>query len=93
MVRAHMLSERELRQIRRDFDSCDAVLAVSPGLREHIRPYCTNKDIQVVPNMVSDRFLKAVCAAIPAKRSALSPWAACSIKGVRHSAGSVRRRA
>ena len=54
----HMLSERELRQIRRDFDSCDAVLAVSPGLREHIRPYCTNKDIQVVPNMVSDRFFE-----------------------------------
>ena len=54
----HMLSEKELRHIRRDFHSCDAVIAVSPGLREHIRPYCMNKDIQVVPNMVSDRFFE-----------------------------------
>ena len=54
----NMLSEKELRKIRRDFNACDAVIAVSPGLREHIRPYCTNKDIQVIPNMVSDRFFE-----------------------------------
>lgn len=53
-----MLSAKELRQICRDFDSCDALLAVSPGLREHIRPCCTNKDILVVPNMVNDRFFE-----------------------------------
>ena len=61
----HMLSEKELRHIRRDFHSCDAVIAVSPGLREHIRPYCMNKDIQVVPNMVSDRFFEGALRRTP----------------------------
>lgn len=54
----HKLSEKELRRVHHDFNACDAVIAVSPGLREHIRPCCTNKDIQVVPNMVSDRFFE-----------------------------------
>lgn len=51
------LSEKELRRIRRDYSAADAVIAVSPGLREQIMPYCPNKDVLVVPNMVDARFL------------------------------------
>jgi len=51
-----MLSEKKLRRITRDFTAADALIAVSPGLREQIRPYCGGKEIHVIPNLVNERF-------------------------------------
>lgn len=55
-----LLSPKELAAISRDYNAVDALIAVSPGLREHIQPYCTNKDVLVVPNMVDTQFLGGV---------------------------------
>ena len=52
-----LLSQKDLAAISRDYRAADALIAVSPGLREHILPYCTNKDVLVVPNMVDAQFL------------------------------------
>lgn len=52
-----MFTQKELSQIRCDYNAVDALLAVSPGLRDQILPYCTNKDVLIVPNMVEQRFL------------------------------------
>lgn len=53
-----LLSEKELSAISRDYNAVDALIAVSPGLRGHIQPYCTNKDVLIVPNMVDAQFLE-----------------------------------
>ncbi len=53
-----LLTEKELSAISRDYNAADALIAVSPGLRDQIQPYCTNKDVLVVPNMVDAHFLR-----------------------------------
>lgn len=50
-----MLSEKKLKEIRRNYNKADRVMAVSPGLRNIIQPLC-KKEILVVPNMVDERF-------------------------------------
>lgn len=51
-----LLGEKDLREITADYTAADAVVAVSTGLREQIRPYCGGKEIHVIPNLVSERF-------------------------------------
>ena len=53
-----LLSEKDLRSITRDYAAADALVAVSPGLRGQIEPYCSGKEIRVIPNMVSERFFE-----------------------------------
>ncbi len=51
-----LLSEKQLRFVSWSYAAADAIVAVSPGLRQQIRPYCGGKEIAVIPNLVSERF-------------------------------------
>ena len=53
-----IVSQRSLKKARAGFRAADAVIAVSPGLRETIRPLCGGREIAVVPNLVSPRFFE-----------------------------------
>ena len=53
-----ILSPKALREAARGYGAADAVIAVSAGLREQIRPLCGRKNVRIVPNLVNDRFLK-----------------------------------
>lgn len=50
-----LLSEKTLADVRRFYAGADALIAVSPGLKEVIAPYYPG-EISVIPNMVSDFF-------------------------------------
>jgi glycosyltransferase involved in cell wall biosynthesis len=50
-----LLSEKQLKVVRKYYNQATSVLAVSDGLREAIQPLC-DKEVIVVPNMVSERF-------------------------------------
>ena len=52
------MGPREIRRLRRFYDSAEAVIAVSEGLKEHMHALTTRK-ILVIPNMVDPRFLDA----------------------------------
>ena len=62
------LSEKQLKSIARDYAAADAIVAVSTGLREQIRPYCGDKEIHVIPNIVSGRFYEGAFHTPPGER-------------------------
>ena len=53
-----IVSKKALRRAEAGFRQADAVITVSPGLRETIRPLCGDREIDVVPNLVSPRFFE-----------------------------------
>ena len=53
-----IVSKKALRKASAGFRRADAVITVSPGLRDTIRPLCGNREITVVPNLVSPRFFE-----------------------------------
>ena len=61
------LSQRELREASRAFSCADGVIAVSPGLRETIRPLCGGKKIAVIPNLVNEDFFSRTRQTVPEK--------------------------
>lgn len=53
-----IVSKKALRRAEKGFRRADAVITVSPGLRDTIRPLCGDREILVVPNLVSPRFFQ-----------------------------------
>ncbi len=53
-----IVSKKALRRAEAGFHAADAVITVSPGLRDTIRPLCGDREILVVPNLVSPRFFE-----------------------------------
>ena len=62
-----LLTRQSKRTARKGFQKAQRVIAVSDGLREHLKPYC-DKPIAVIPNMVSD-----LCWASPPAEKAATP--------------------
>ena len=61
------MGPREIRSLRQDYDSAAAVIAVSEGLKEHMK-VLTSREIRVIPNMVDPRFLDfPLCAPPPGR--------------------------
>ena len=52
-----LLSEKDLRRIAADYRRSSAVIAVSRGLADRIRPLCA-LPVRIVPNAVDDRFFR-----------------------------------
>ncbi len=63
-----IVSKRDLGIASRGYRAADAVLTVSPGLRDTIRPLCGDKEITVVPNLVSPRFFEGELRTPPGER-------------------------
>lgn len=63
----NVLSPRAQREAARAFSHADGVIAVSPGLRDTIRPLCSGKEITVIPNLVNEGFFARTRQAIPEK--------------------------
>ena len=63
-----IVSRRDQGVASRGYRAAGAVLAVSPGLRETIRPLCGDKEITVVPNLVSPRFFEGGLHTPPVER-------------------------
>lgn len=61
------LSRRSRAEAKRAFSRANGVIAVSPGLREAIRPLCAGKEIAVIPNMVNEVFFNQTRQTIPEK--------------------------
>lgn len=53
-----IVSKKSLKKAEAGFRAADAVITVSPGLRDTIRPLCGDREILVVPNLVSPRFFE-----------------------------------
>ena len=51
-----IVPEKARRMASAGYRRAGAVIAVSPGLRDTIRPLCGDREILVVPNLVSSRF-------------------------------------
>ena len=63
-----IVSKRDLKIASRGFRAAAAMLTVSPGLRNTIRPLCGGREITVVPNLVSPRFFEGDMRTPPGDR-------------------------
>ena len=63
-----IVSARDRKIASRGYRAADAVLTVSPGLRDTIRPLCGDREITVVPNLVSPRFFEGELRTPPGDR-------------------------
>ena len=59
------LSRRGLWEAAQAFSRADGVIAVSPGLRDAIRPLCGRKQTAVIPNLVNEDFFARTRQAVP----------------------------
>lgn len=60
--------------LRRVFDGAGSVVCVSDGLAESVRPFCTRKEIEIVPNVVHSDYFD-----LPVARASVSPFVFLSI--------------